>query len=350
MKVLILGVNGFIGSHLVGRILRDTNWEIYGMDLGTHKVTEHLGNPRFHFVEGDITISKEWIEYHVKKCDVVLPLVAIATPKVYVTNPLRVFELDFEENLRVVRQCVKYKKRIVFPSTSEVYGMCPDAEFDEHTSPLVTGPIPMDRWIYSTSKQLLDRVIWAYGWQQGLKFTLFRPFNWMGPKLDSLNTAKEGSSRLVTQFVWNLIQGEPLKLVDGGAQRRCFIDVEDALEGLMAILENKDGKADGGIFNIGNPKNDHSVREVAEMLRELWANHPKRKAMGVELSPIVETSSGDFYGKGYQDVLTRTPSIQRMKDTFGFAPKIGMKESLATSLDFFLQEFEAMEQVAEDQA
>ena len=65
-----------------------------------------------------MTISKEWIEYHIKKCDVVLPLVAIATPKVYVTDPLRVFELDFEENLRVVRQCVKYKKRVVFPSTS----------------------------------------------------------------------------------------------------------------------------------------------------------------------------------------------------------------------------------------
>ncbi len=348
MKVLILGVNGFIGSHLVGRILRDTNWEVYGMDLGTHKITEHLGHSRFHFVEGDITISKEWIEYHVKKCDVVLPLVAIATPKMYVQNPLRVFELDFEENLRVVRQCVKYKKRIVFPSTSEVYGMCPDAEFDEHTSPLVTGPVPMDRWIYSTSKQLLDRVIWAYGWQQGLKFTLFRPFNFMGPKLDSLNTAKEGSSRLVTQFVWNLIQGEPLKLVDGGAQRRCFIDVEDAMDGLMSILENKDGKADGGIFNIGNPKNDHSVREVAEMLRDLWDVHPKRKELGVALSPIVETSSGDFYGKGYQDVLTRTPSIKRLSETFGFNPKMGMKESLSKSLDFFLKEYEAMEQQADE--
>jgi UDP-4-amino-4-deoxy-L-arabinose formyltransferase/UDP-glucuronic acid dehydrogenase (UDP-4-keto-hexauronic acid decarboxylating) len=348
MKVLILGVNGFIGSHLVGRILRDTNWEVYGMDLGSHKITEHMGHERFHFVEGDITISKEWIEYHVKKCDVVLPLVAIATPKMYVQNPLRVFELDFEENLRVVRQCVKYKKRIVFPSTSEVYGMCPDAEFDEHTSPLVTGPVPMDRWIYSTSKQLLDRVIWAYGWQQGLKFTLFRPFNFMGPKLDSLNTAKEGSSRLVTQFVWNLIQGEPLKLVDGGAQRRCFIDVEDAMDGLMSILENKDGKADGGIFNIGNPKNDHSVREVAEMLRALWDVHPKRQELGVALSPIVETSSGDFYGKGYQDVLTRTPSIKRLRETFGFDPKMGMKESLSKSLDFFLKEYEAMEQQADE--
>jgi UDP-4-amino-4-deoxy-L-arabinose formyltransferase/UDP-glucuronic acid dehydrogenase (UDP-4-keto-hexauronic acid decarboxylating) len=348
MKVLILGVNGFIGSHLVGRILRDTNWEVYGMDLGNHKLTEHLGNSRFHFVEGDITISKEWIEYHVKKCDVVLPLVAIATPMTYVKNPLRVFELDFEENLRVVRQCAKYGKRVVFPSTSEVYGMCPDAEFDEHTSPLVTGPVPMDRWIYSTSKQLLDRVIWAYGWQHGLKFTLFRPFNWMGPKLDSLNTAKEGSSRLVTQFVWNLIQGEPLKLVDGGAQRRCFIDVDDAMDGLMMLLKNEDGKANGGIFNIGNPANDYSVKDVAVMLRDLWDKHPKRKELGVALSPIVETSSGDFYGKGYQDVLTRTPSIKRLSETFGFDPKIGMKESLAKSLDFFLKEYEAMEQVADN--
>ncbi|MBK8725633.1 MAG: bifunctional UDP-4-keto-pentose/UDP-xylose synthase [Holophagaceae bacterium] len=348
MKVLILGVNGFIGSHLVGRILKDTTWEVYGMDLGTHKVTDHVGHSRFHFVEGDITISKEWIEYHVKKCDVVLPLVAIATPKIYVTDPLRVFELDFEENLRIVRQCVKYKKRVVFPSTSEVYGMCPDAEFDELTSPLVTGPIAMQRWIYSTSKQLLDRVISAYGQRDGLKYTLFRPFNWMGPKLDSLNTAKEGSSRLVTQFVWNLIQGEPLKLVDGGAQRRCFIDVEDAMDGLMKILENEGGKADGGIFNIGNPGNDHSVREVAEMLRDLWKDHPKRAALGVPLSELVETSSGEFYGKGYQDVLNRTPSIVRMRDTFGFDPKVGMKASLAKSLDFFLQEYDAMEQVADE--
>ena len=281
MKVLILGVNGFIGSHLVDRIMQDTDWEVYGLDLGTHKVADHLANPRFHFVEGDVTISKEWIEYHIKKCDVVLPLVAIATPKVYVTDPLRVFELDFEENLRVVRQCVKYKKRVVFPSTSEVYGMCPDAEFDEHESPLVTGPIPMNRWIYSTSKQLLDRVIWAYGFQQGLRFTLFRPFNWMGPKLDSLNTAKEGSSRLVTQFSWNLFNGEPLQLVDGGTARRCFIDVADAMDGLMAVLRNEGGKADGQIFNIGNPANDFSVREIAEQMIAIWKDHPFRIERGI---------------------------------------------------------------------
>ena len=347
MKVLILGVNGFIGSHLTDRILRDTSWEIFGMDLGSHKVAEHLGNPRFNFVEGDISISKEWIEYHVKKCDVVLPLVAIATPKVYVTDPLRVFELDFEENLRIVRHCVKYKKRIVFPSTSEVYGMCTDAEFDEEASPLITGPIPMNRWIYSTSKQLLDRVIWAYGFQQGLRFTLFRPFNWMGPKLDSLNTAKEGSSRLVTQFAWNLFNGEPLNLVDGGEARRCFIDVEDAMDGLMAILRNEDGKADGRIFNIGNPVNDLSVREIAGLMIGIWKDHPFRIERGIPEGSTVETSSGAFYGKGYQDVMRRTPSIKRMQETFGFAPKVDMKTALRKAMDFFVEEHKAMEKVVE---
>ena len=350
MKVLILGVNGFIGSHLVGRILRDTNWEIYGMDLSAHKIAEHLGNPRFHFVEGDLSISREWIEYPVKKCDVVLPLVAIATPKIYVTDPLRVFELDFEENLRIVRSCVKYRKRIIFPSTSEVYGMCADAAFDEETSNLVTGPIPMHRWIYSTSKQLLDRVIWAYGLQQGLKFTLFRPFNWMGARLDSLATAKEGSSRLVTQFSWNLFNGEPLHLVDGGHARRCFCDVEDAMDGLMAILENKDGRADGKIFNIGNPANDRSVREIAEMMIRIWKEHPFRLERGMPEGTVLDADSGDFYGKGYQDVMRRTPSIRRMQETFGFNPKVGMEESLKKAMDFFVEEHKALEKIVETEA
>ncbi|MDF3737305.1 NAD-dependent epimerase/dehydratase family protein, partial [Enterobacter hormaechei] len=120
-RVLILGVNGFIGNHLTERLLKDDNYEIYGLDIGSDAIGRFLTNPRFHFVEGDISIHSEWIEYHIKKCDVVLPLVAIATPIEYTRNPLRVFELDFEENLKIIRDCVKYDKRIIFPSTSEVY-------------------------------------------------------------------------------------------------------------------------------------------------------------------------------------------------------------------------------------
>src|SRR5512136_2131462 len=259
MRILILGVNGFIGNALTRRILSTTAWEVFGMDLSASKLEHSLRHERFHFLEGDITINKEWIEYHVKKCDVVLPLVAIATPATYVREPLRVFELDFEENLRVIRQCVKYRRRVVFPSTSEVYGMSTDPEFDEDSSPLVLGPINKPRWIYSCSKQLLDRVIAAYGQQEGLRYTLFRPFNWIGPKLDDIDAAKEGSSRVVTQFVINLFRGEPIRLVDGGEQKRCFTWVEDGIDGLMAIIADGRNTCNGQIFNLGNPASECSV-------------------------------------------------------------------------------------------
>src|SRR5437762_8844388 len=167
-RVLILGVNGFIGHHLSRRIIASTDWEIHGMDIETDRITVLLPEKRFHFFEGDITINREWIEYHVKKCDVVLPLVAIATPAVYVREPLRVFELDFEANLPIVRAAVRYRKRLIFPSTSEVYGMCDDIEFDPETSNLVLGPINKPRWIYACAKQLMDRVIHAYGAHEGL--------------------------------------------------------------------------------------------------------------------------------------------------------------------------------------
>jgi UDP-4-amino-4-deoxy-L-arabinose formyltransferase/UDP-glucuronic acid dehydrogenase (UDP-4-keto-hexauronic acid decarboxylating) len=169
----------------------------------------------------------------------------------------------------------------------------------------------------------------------------------MGPKLDSLNTAKEGSSRLVTQFSWNLFNGEPLQLVDGGHAHRCFCDVSDAMDGLMAILGNEGGKADGGIFNIGNPANDYSVREIAEMMIAIWKNHPFRIERGIPEGRMVETGSGEFYGKGYQDVARRTPSIKRMQATFGFEPRVSMLDSLRKTIDFFVEEHKAQEKVVE---
>ncbi|MCR4332317.1 MAG: bifunctional UDP-4-keto-pentose/UDP-xylose synthase [Sulfuricaulis sp.] len=344
LKVLILGVNGFIGNSLTERILRDTDWEVYGMDMGRDKLDRCLGHDRFHYVEGDITINKEWIEYHVKKCDVVLPLVAIATPATYVLDPLRVFELDFEANLAVVRQCVRYKKRVLFPSTSEVYGMSADAEFDEEASNLVLGPINKPRWIYSCSKQLLDRVIAAYGQQQGFKYTLFRPFNWIGPKLDNILEPKEGSSRVLTQFIGNILRGKDIQLVDGGAQRRSFTYIDDGVDALMRIIENKDGCADGRIFNIGNPKNDMSVRELAETVLALVKTYPKYAPLA-EKTRLVTVNSGDYYGKGYQDILTRVPSIRNAEKYLGWKPVTDFKTALRKTLDYHLgrpsQELEA---------
>ena len=342
-RVLILGVNGFIGNHLSERLLRDDRYEVYGLDIGCDAIERLRKHPNFHYVEGDISIHSEWIEYHIKKCDVVLPLVAIATPIEYTRNPLRVFELDFEENLKLVRYCVKYNKRVIFPSTSEVYGMCQDQNFDEDTSNLIVGPINKQRWIYSVSKQLLDRVIWAYG-QKGLDFTLFRPFNWMGPRLDRLDSARIGSSRAITQLILNLVEGTPIRLFDGGEQKRCFTDIADGIEALARIIDNDNGVCNGQIINIGNPDNEASIRQLGEELLRQFEAHPLRSNFP-PFAGFREVESKAFYGAGYQDVAHRKPSIANAKRLLDWTPTVEMSETIGNTLDFFLRE--AMLEIAD---
>lgn len=336
-NVLILGVNGFIGNHLSERLLESGRYEVYGMDLSATTIERLLGHPDFHFTEGDISIMREWIEYHVSKCDIILPLVAIATPIEYVRNPLRVFELDFEENLRVVRYCVKYGKRLIFPSTSEVYGMCRDPEFNEMNSNFVLGPIQKQRWIYSCIKQMLDRVIWAYGSDRGLQFTLFRPFNWIGPRLDSLESARIGSSRVITQFILNLVEGSPIQLVDGGRQKRCFTDVKDGIDCLFRIIENKNDCCNGRILNIGNPDNEFSMQALADMLLEKFGAHPLRSNFPPD-GGIKDIEARAFYGSGYQDMQHRRPSIRQAQRILGWQPRVPFDQSVEETLDFFLKD------------
>ena len=336
-KVLILGVDGFIGNHLSERLLASGRYEVFGLDLYGRSIRRLMEHPDFHFTEGDISIMREWIEYHVRKCDIILPLVAIATPAAYVRDPLGVFELDFEENLRIVRYCAKYRKRIIFPSTSEVYGMCGDTHFDEMRSNLILGPIPMQRWIYSCSKQLLDRVIWAYGSKVGLPFTLFRPFNWIGSRLDSLESARIGSSRVITQFILNLVEGTPIRLVDGGMQKRCFTDVSDGIDGLFRIIENRDGNCNQEIFNIGNPDGEASIQELAETLVRQFEAHPLRDQFP-PFAGIQQIESGAYYGAGYQDVVHRKPSIKRIGKLLAWQPKVGFEAAVSGTLDYFLRD------------
>ena len=174
------------------------------------------------------------------------------------------------------------------------------------------------------------------GTAQGLQYTLFRPFNWYGPHLDNIDAPKEGSSRVLTQFLHNILYGVPIKLVDGGAQRRCFTYIEDGIDGLMTILENPKGKADREIFNLGNPGADLSIEQLAHALIDAVATYPKF-AVAARKAKIVKVSAQEYYGDGYQDITTRVPSVVKAKRLLGWTPKTDFPTGLRKTLDFYLK-------------
>lgn len=333
MKILLLGANGFIGSNLSAYALAHRDWEFFAMDLHSDRLAPMLGNPRFHFTQGDITAKRDWIEAQIEKCDVILPLVAIANPAIYVKNPLAVFELDFVANLEIVRLCVKHKKRIIFPSTSEVYGMSPDTPYNEETSNLVTGPIKKERWIYSSSKQLMDRVIYAYGQHQGLPFTLFRPFNWFGPGLDDVWDNKK-PSRVVSQFLSNIFHKRDIVLIGGGGQKRCFLYIDDAIDALVRIIDNKNGAADGQIFNIGHPGNEASIAELAEMMLDVMGELKGFEKIRSEVK-LVQAKGEEHFGAGFQDIDHRVPDVSHARRALGWQPKTTLKDAIRHTITHY---------------
>lgn len=334
MKILILGANGFIGNALCKKLLENENIEVYAFDLSSNKLDHSFGNSRFHFVEGDININNEWIEYHIRKCDIIIPLVAIATPNVYVTDPLRVFQLDFEANLKIVKMVAKYHKRLIFPSTSETYGMCEDAVFNEYTSNLVLGPINKCRWIYSASKQLLDRVIFAYAEKNDLTCTIFRPFNWIGPRLDSMKEAQLGNGRVVSIFLYNLINGKDIVLVNGGHQRRSFTYLDDGIDALIKIIKHDNQVLNKKIFNIGNPNNDISIKELANLMVKNY----NEVSNDIYKDKIITKSQNDFYSDGYEDIPIRVPDIQEAKKKLNWEPKYDISQSIKKTITSYLKD------------
>ena len=193
----------------------------------------------------------------------------------------RVFELDFEENLAscAVREVQEARH---LPVHLRGVRHVPRQGVRRGDLEPRLGPINKQRWIYSCSKQLLDRVIYAYGSRRGSSSRSSAPSTGSGPKLDNVGPPKEGSSRVLTQFLHNILHGEQIQLVDGGAQRRSLHLHRRRHRRLMRIIENKDGCADGRIFNIGNPANDLSIRELAERLVKAVGKYPAFAGRGEE--------------------------------------------------------------------
>lgn len=351
MKILVLGGGGFIGSHTIERLLRQTDHAIVAYDRFDQKLRDVIGHPRLTYLHGDIRYDHERVEELTADADLVIDLIAYANPSLYVSMPLEVYRLNFTENLIIAENCVKYGKRLIQFSSCEVYGKTvvsllngrlsdphssDYALFNEDSTAMILGPVGKHRWIYSCAKQLLERLLHAYGLEARLNYTIIRPFNFIGPRIDFLLSEQDGNPRVFSHFVSALKDGRTMYLVNGGRQQRSYTYIDDATDCILKIIENPGGVCDREIFNIGSPQNEVSIRELALIMRDAyrdrWWDRRSR------LPDLREISGDEFYGAGYDDSDRRIPDIAKAATLLHWQPLYDLKKTIVYSMTYWFDE------------
>lgn len=321
-----------MGSHLLLALLERTPWKILAVDLDFHRLQNLRSqkDSRVEFLLADI--AEPQIIQMVSQCEIVVNLAAICTPSRYMSEALAVIESNFSHPAVLADACAKTGSWLVYFSTSEVYGKTTLATevLDEDASDFIQGSVKASRWSYAVAKQLSERYIAAI---PNLKYSVVRPFNFIGPWMDFMpGVDGDGIPRVLANFSSALVQNEPMVLVNGGEARRSFTSIHDAVDFMFCLFENRD-KAYGEAFNVGNAKNELSIRELAVLMRRIYArilSVPEEK-----LSPFKELSGEAYYGEGYEDSLRRIPSVKKSKCLLGFEAKIPLEEALEESLRWF---------------
>jgi UDP-apiose/xylose synthase len=332
MKIAVLGAGGFIGSHLVEHLLATTNYDLLGMDREQDKL-EGISDARFRFYAGDIREDTHLLDRLVSRADVVVDLVAYANPSIYVSAPLDVIDVNFLGNLDIVDRCVEHGTRLIQYSSAEVYGKfaTPEGLISEDSEELVYGAIDKSRWIYACAKQLLERIIHAHGSAGDLEYTLIRPFNFIGSRFDYLVPPRAmGGPRVFAHFMSALLSGGPIYLVDGGEQNRAFCHIADACEAFSAILHQPD-LARNEIFNVGNPGNDTTIRDLAELMAAVYIELTGERPA----SEVVSVSGEQFYGPGYEDGYRWAPDVRKM-GRLGWTPTHDLRSTLRSAMAYYL--------------
>ena len=329
MKVLLVGVGGFVGSHLAETLIDHGEHAVVGVDASDEKLAGIRG-PTFSFVQADVLSDLPVVYELIDDAQVVVDLIGYANPSVYVERPREVFDLNFRSNLQVMERCVDTETRLIQYSTSEVYGRPTSSTYKEDHSDLVMGPVSKQRWIYAASKQLLERVIHAYSLEGRLTYTVLRPFNFLGPRLDYLVPAgATGGPRVFSHFMSALLTGGPMYLVNGGHVHRSFTHIADANDAFLTLLHHPG--ATNAIFNVGNPENDTTIRGFAELMcevyEELTGNAPECR--------LVEIEGEEFYGRGYDDTTRVVPDIEKLR-RLGWEPRHDLRTAVTDAMRYYL--------------
>lgn len=328
MKVLILGGDGFIGSHLLHKhILKGDRCIV--LDINTLR-TQH-DNKIYNYIHHDINDGKLDLILKKVKPDLVYNCIAVATPSYYVQKPVETFELDFLLNYQnICLQLLLSKIPFIHFSTSEVYGKKWISKYKEFESNLILGPVHKSRWIYATSKILLEQLLMANSQNE---FVIIRPQNFFGWDMDwlpglSSNQDKKWIPRLPACFMNALFFKQNINVVKPGTQKRCYTHIDDATQGILSIIDNwEQCSKKAKILNIGNPKNESDIYSLAKLYKRTWESITGTKAKKIKF-----VDGEELYGEGYEDCERRMFSIKRIQKYTGWEPKISLKRGVEKML------------------
>jgi UDP-glucose 4-epimerase len=314
MRVLITGGAGFVGSHLAEAFVARGD-EVIALDTGSQTKVRHLlRQPRFRLVV-DSVMNPEILDGLAAQVDVVYHLAGVVGVEHYVADPYHVLNVNVNGTQNVLRAAYKHGRRMVFSSTSEVYGRNPAVPWSEDAD-RVLGPTAIDRWCYSTSKAAAEHFCLAYR-RLGLPVTILRYFNVYGPRLDRLDVG-----RVITIFLGQLLRGEPLTVIGDGSQTRCFTYIDDAVQATVAA--GLQSTAVGQIINIGSDE-ETSIRQLAELMVQIGGGSSTLRFVPQER----------VYGDSYEDVPRRVPDVTSMRRILGVRAGTPLTEGLARTIEWF---------------
>jgi UDP-glucose 4-epimerase len=310
VKALVTGGAGFIGSHLVERLLQDGNEVTAIDDLSTgsmDNLKSVQGQERFRFVYDSVR-NLETMHVLGQQCDVIYHLAAAVGVQLIVDQPVHTIETNIHGTEVVLTIANTYRKKVLLASSSEVYGKSEAVPFREDDD-CILGSTRFSRWSYACSKAIDEFLGLAYYEQYGLPVVAARFFNTVGPR----QTGQYGM--VVPRFVERALKNEPLLIYGSGKQTRCFAYVDDVIEACIALMASHD--AAGKVYNIGSDE-EISIEALADKIIALTQSQSQKEYVSYEQA----------YGKPFDDMLRRAPSLDRIRQAVGYKPKYRLEQIL----------------------
>ncbi len=318
MKALVTGGAGYIGSHLVDRLLADGYEVVVLDDLSVGKlanIEHHLEDGRFRFTEGSV-LNRSLVREAVGDCDLIFHLAAVMGIPYIAEDPLRGILINVGGTEVVLEMAEEAGCRFIFASTSEIYGKSEKVPLSEDDDRLL-GSTRVSRWSYSTAKALDEHLALAYHQKRGLPVIILRYFNSYGPRLDP-----KGYGSVVAKFIGQALRGEPLTVHGDGRQTRSFTYIDDTVEG--TVLAAKCEEANSEVFNIGREE-ETTILQLAEMVKKITGSS----------SQIIFVPYDDLYGPYFEDPRHRLPDGSKAERLLGFKAQVSLAEGLKKTVAWF---------------